>query len=147
MLRPSTKFRPYCPKCKSTHIDVVAIQGWGKTDQCMTCHLCGTQKFGTENIYRLFAAQQELWEAERLAEEAERERVRKEAEAALAVVMAKKIQAPTADKCAWEPCTNTRRTSSKYCSRTCNNHNAHARDHFRKKGFMRILPESPLSAA
>ncbi len=34
--------------------------------------------------------------------------------------------------CAWGPCTNDRRTQSKYCSRACSNKNARARHAARK---------------
>jgi hypothetical protein len=41
-------------------------------------------------------------------------------------------------KCQWPPCANTPTPSSKYCSRTCNNKNAHAREKARKEAGKKL---------
>ena len=151
MLRPSKNFRPYCPKCKSTHIDVVTVRGWGKSDQCMTCHICGTQRYGTENIQQLFLAQQNEWQLEQMEEERlaialrdkriahyRAEQAKKEKERLAPFVVPTPIPIiALQDKCAWADCSSTRSSKSKYCSRACSNKNAHARERERKSQLKR----------
>ena len=144
-----------CPKCgnRSTHLSYPR-HPWmsGKNDEVLSCTVCGTRVYGPERVGALLAAEEARLQAiedERNAvslaakkeAEAEQRRQKKElarvaAEAAKAEVARKKaayLAAMEADlyaraKCRWPPCQNDHTTTSLYCSRTCSNKNAHARE-------------------
>ena len=144
-----------CPKCgnRSTHLSYPR-HPWmaGTIDEVLSCTVCGTRVYGPERVdalrvaetARLKAIEDErdaVLIAARKAEEAEKRRQKKElervaAEAAIAEVARKKaayLAAMEADiyaraKCRWPPCQNDHTTTSLYCSRTCSNKNAHARE-------------------
>ena len=144
-----------CPKCgnRSTHLSYPR-HPWmsGKNDEVLSCTVCGTRVYGPERVGALLAAEEARLQAiedERNAvslaakkeAEAEQRRQKKElarvaAEAAKAEVARKKaayLAAMEADiyaraKCRWPPCPNDHTTTSLYCSRTCSNKNAHARE-------------------
>ena len=144
-----------CPKCgnRSTHLSYPR-HPWmsGKNDEVLSCSICGTRVYGPERVGALLAAEEARLQAiedERNAvslaakkeAEAEQRRQKKElarvaAEAAKAEVARKKaayLAAMEADiyaraKCRWPPCQNDHTTTSLYCSRTCSNKNAHARE-------------------
>ena len=144
-----------CPKCgnRSTHLSYPR-HPWmsGKNDEVLSCTVCGTRVYGPERVGALLAAEEARLKAiedernaeslaAKKAEEAEKRRQKKElervaAEAAKAEVARKKaayLAAMEADiyaraKCRWPPCPNDHTTTSLYCSRTCSNKNAHARE-------------------
>ena len=144
-----------CPKCgnRSTHLSYPR-HPWmaGTIDEVLSCTVCGTRVYGPERVdalrvaetARLKAIEDErdaVLIAARKAEEAEKRRQKKElervaAEAAKAEAARKKaayLAAMEADiyaraKCRWPSCPNDHTTTSLYCSRTCSNKNAHARE-------------------
>ena len=144
-----------CPKCgnRSTHLSYPR-HPWmaGTIDEVLSCTVCGTRVYGPERVdalrvaetARLKAIEDErdaVLIAARKAEEAEKRRQKKElervaAEAAKAEAARKKaayLAAMEADiyaraKCRWASCPNDHTTTSLYCSRTCSNKNAHARE-------------------
>ena len=144
-----------CPKCgnRSTHLSYPR-HPWmsGKNDEVLSCSICGTRVYGPERVGALLAAEEARLQAiedernaeslaARKAEEAEHRRQKKElervaAEAAKQEAARKKaayLAAMEADiyaraKCRWPPCPNDHTTTSLYCSRTCSNKNAHARE-------------------
>lgn len=144
-----------CPKCgnRSTHLSYPR-HPWmsGKNDEVLSCSICGTRVYGPERVGALLAAEEARLKAiedernavslaAKKAEEAEQRRQKKEleraaAEAAKQEAARKKaayLAAMEADiyaraKCRWPPCPNDHTTTSLYCSRTCSNKNAHARE-------------------
>ena len=124
----------------------------GTIDEVLSCTVCGTRVYGPERVdalrvaeaARLKAIEDErdaVLIAARKAKEAEKRRQKKElervaAEAAKAEAARKKaayLAAMEADiyaraKCRWASCPNDHTTTSLYCSRTCSNKNAHARE-------------------
>ena len=144
-----------CPKCgnRSTHLSYPR-HPWmsGKNDEVLSCSICGTRVYGPERVGALLAAEEARLQAiedernaeslaAKKAEEAEQRRQKKElervaAEAAKQEAARKKaayLEAMEADiyaraKCRWAPCPNDHTTTSLYCSRTCSNKNAHARE-------------------
>ena len=144
-----------CPKCgnRSTHLSYPR-HPWmaGTIDEVLSCTVCGTRVYGPKRVdalrvaetARLKAIEDErdaVLIATRKADEAEKRRQKKElervaAEAAKAEAARKKaayLAAMEADiyaraKCRWAPCPNDHTTTSLYCSRTCSNKNAHARE-------------------
>lgn len=144
-----------CPKCgnRSTHLSYPR-HPWmsGKNDEVLSCSICGTRVYGPERVGALLAAEEARLQAiedernavslaAKKAEEAEQRRQKKEleraaAEAAKQEAARKKaayLAAMEADiyaraKCRWPPCPNDHTTTSLYCSRTCSNKNAHARE-------------------
>jgi hypothetical protein len=65
--------------------------------------------------------------AARRAQAEEEARLREEAARAEAEALRLLEEKLRAELCAWPSCPNARAINSKYCSRTCNNKNAHAR--------------------
>jgi hypothetical protein len=112
-----------CPKCGSanTYVVVEVARYVGqRPDQIFTCYTCGKRVYGAEAVTALLAAEQtKINEAKKVAEDT----ARKAREAKAAVLQ---------KKCAWPPCWNDHTSSSKYCSRTCSDKYAHARDKERK---------------
>ena len=123
-----------CPKCgsRSTHIAIGrALYIGHPPDQIFSCNTCGKRVYGEEAVRALVVAeQQKVIAAMRAAEEAAR-RLQEEQEAA------------RNKKCAWSECTNEHTSSSKYCSRTCSDKNAHAREKQRKLASTAAAPPTP----
>ena len=111
---------PPCPKCSSRSTNIVVARSLyigQPPDQIFSCYTCGKRVYGVEAVTALVNAEQaKVQEAQRAAEAAK-------AAAAAAAAEA---------KCAWPPCPNDHTPTSKYCSRTCNDRNAHARAKARK---------------
>ena len=151
-----------CPKCGSRSTNVTYPRHpWllRKADEVLVCLTCGTRVYGTEQVAVLRKAAAEhiirqearaasdraeakaAAEAERAAKQelrlAEEElRLKREAarlasrEAASPSVV--ELDPAARLKCQWPTCANAPTPSSKYCSRTCNNKNAHAKEKARK---------------
>jgi hypothetical protein len=129
----------------------------GKNDEVLSCSICGTRVYGPERVGALLAAEEARLQAiedernaeslaAKKAEEAEQRRRKKELErvaaeeakqeaarnkAAYLAAIEAYIYARA--KCRWAPCPNDHTTTSLYCSRTCSNKNAHAREKAKKK--------------
>lgn len=121
---------PPCPKCKgqSTHIARARAQYVGQVeDLVFSCITCGKRVYGVEQVKALVAEHEERVQAALAAAREVEERLLAEERrrAAEASIFA-------AAKCAWPPCPNDHTMSSKYCSRTCNDRNAHHRAKQRK---------------
>lgn len=142
-----------CPKCKSrsTHVALGRHLWLPEPDEILVCATCGTRVYGRERVEPLRQAvmaallaeeerkQEERRAFERALEAERRERAAGEkaaAEAAAAEAARKKRLARAAAleaeilqnaKCAWLSCENDHTMTSKYCSRTCSDRNAHAR--------------------
>ena len=146
---------PPCPKCKSrsTHIALSRSPYIGtEPDMIFHCVTCGTRVYGPDKVRALVAHHEAIVQAEREREErllAEERRWRAEQEAKQAAEEAARLNAQKAvrdaarkearrkateeeilrkAKCAWPPCPNDHTMTSRYCSRTCSNKNAHARE-------------------
>jgi hypothetical protein len=111
---------PHC-KCSSVYISEVTNAWQNRSDHILGCRKCGHRTYGTEKIRELQAKA----DAEHEALQARQ----KEEAAALESV-----------KCAWRTCKNPHTPTSKYCSRTCSNKNAHAREAAREKAKLRPSP-------
>lgn len=112
-----------CPKCgsRSTHIAVGrALYIGHPPDQIFSCTTCGKRVYGEAAVLALIGAEQAKVSAARQAAEETARRLREEQEAALQ------------KKCAWPECEKEHTPTSKYCSRTCSDKNAHARAKERK---------------
>ena len=152
-----------CPKCSSraTHISYPR-HPWmsGQNDEVLICVTCGTRVYGPERVGPLRDAElaRQRREEERLAVDREMLRLAIEAEQKAAEAARKaeeeaqiKRQEEQAQqkkaarraaleaeilrnaKCAWPPCENDHTMTSRYCSRTCSNKNAHAREKAKKE--------------
>jgi len=119
---------PVCPKCGSRSTNIVverALYIGHPPDQIFSCYTCGKRVYGSDAVNALVAAERiKLQELQKAAEELEA------AKAAAAALEAQK-------KCAWAGCPNDHTTNSKYCSRTCSDRNAHAREKARKAATAR----------
>ena len=144
-----------CPKCKSrtTHIARSRSPYIGnEPDMIFHCMTCGTRIYGPEKVNALVAAHQATVQAE---QEREKQRVEEERRR-IAEELAEQKRAETARrqaarraaveaeilknaKCAWPPCPNDHTMTSKYCSRTCNNKNAHAKEKAKKEAAKALL--------
>ena len=149
-----------CPKCSSrtTHVSISRSPYMGAgADMIFHCRTCGTRIYGPEKVQALVAAHQAAVQAAQEREEkrkeeerrwlelqAEAERIQKEAAAKAAKAAADaarreaRRKAAEAEimskaKCAWPPCQNDHTMTSRYCSRTCSNKNAHAREKAKKE--------------
>jgi hypothetical protein len=160
MLQLVDRFKPRCPKCSSAHIDVVSIWGWTGADQCLTCHTCGTQRFGTAAIQELFAAQETAWQE---AKQAKEEKAAASSPAVIqepptAPLLRLDVQAgpisvdgtpiagaPTSEPCARNGCPNTRTQTSIYCARACKDKVSRERAKLRAKRTVEGSAPSPLS--
>jgi len=126
-----------CPKCGSltTNISIEkALYIGHPPDQIFACYKCGKRVYGADAVNALVAADKTRLEQLQRAKEAEAA-----AKAAAAALEAQK-------KCAWAPCPNDHTPTSKYCSRTCSDRNAHAREKARKASRS-TAPRSPTGAA
>jgi hypothetical protein len=112
-----------CPKCGSltTNISIEkALYIGHPPDQIFSCYKCGKRVYGTDPVNALVAAH----EAKLLELKAAADR---------ALQAAREEEARKAQlKCAWPECPNDHTASSKYCSRTCSDKNAHSRAKARK---------------
>jgi hypothetical protein len=151
---------PPCPKCKShsTHISRTRSPYIGhEADLIFHCVTCGTRVYGPDKVKALVAqyeavvqaarereeqllAEERRWKAEqeekRAAEAAERLALKKAAmEASRKEARRKAVEEEILRnaKCAWPPCENDHTMTSRYCSRTCSNKNAHAREKAKKE--------------
>jgi dTMP kinase len=148
-----------CPKCKSraTYITTSRHPWLPEPDEILVCSTCGTRVYGRERVAPLREAvlvAERLEEARREEERVALQRAIEEERAARAA--AEKAAADTAAKaaaeqkkaarraaleaeilrnakCAWPPCENDHTMTSRYCSRTCSNKNAHAREKAKKE--------------
>jgi len=151
---------PPCPKCKSRSTHIALSRGpyiGNEPDMIFHCVTCGTRVYGPIKVKALVAEFEAAVQAataieERRKEEelrwldaqAEAERKRKDEEARIeaertsALKKAARRAALEREilrnaKCAWPPCPNDHTMSSRYCSRTCSNKNAHAREKAKKE--------------
>lgn len=151
-----------CPKCRgrSTHVSYPR-HPWmsGKNDEVLVCITCGTRVYGPERVGPLREAEEQRLAAiarreaadretlqRAIEEEARQRRERAEAEAAAAKkaeaerkhaawLAAMEAEIYARAKCQWPPCPNDHTTTSKYCSRTCSNKNAHAKEKAKREAL------------
>lgn len=149
-----------CPKCRSrsTHVSYPR-HPWmsGKNDEVLICVTCGNRIYGPERVQPLREAEEarlaaiarrEAEDREALGRAIEAEKRQRAEEAAAAEAEAKRAaderraaarraametEIYARAKCQWPPCPNDHTTTSRYCSRTCSNKNAHAREKAKKE--------------
>lgn len=123
-----------CPHCgsKSTYTASVPHAWLRQQDVVLVCNPCGHRVYGIDKIRELDTKRELEARAAREAEEARlREEAARAAEEAKRARILEEIMQNA--KCAWPPCPNDHTMSSKYCSRTCNDKNAHARAKARRE--------------
>ena len=141
------KFLPRCPKCSSPNTDMyrdtTASPRMWPHDAVFHCRCCGNRLFGKTAVDytdKLFIEhreelQKKAAEAAKKAAEAARKEAAERAAARKAAEMKRRealFEAVKSSVCAWDPCSEPRRSASKYCSRNCSNKNARARHQARK---------------
>lgn len=142
------EFTPRCPKCEGTSLHFQRTQHpfmWGSADLQVSCYTCATVKYGEPAVRQVFGPQLERWRRQQ-------EEARQQRQAAIEALREAHLSPPPPPapvpvlppkNCAWHECSNPAQLNSIYCSRVCNNRNAHARYKARRAA----TPPAPLVLA